>query len=108
MNESIDDYEHLKLKTYDHWTLYLHDKQNYLGRCYIALNRKGSLDPFSDTTSQERDELGNIVAHVHKALAALYQPDIYNYANFRNVWPHCHCISFHAMRVDAWFMVVIL
>lgn len=89
MTEEID-YEKYSLKTYQYWTVYLHHSQVYLGRCYIALNRNGSIDPYLGTTFEEKTELGIIIAAIHRALDALYQPDIYNYANFRNTWPRCH------------------
>lgn len=84
------DYERYSLKTYKYWTVYLHCSQIYLGRCYIALNRDGNIDPYLETTPEEKAELEIIIAEIHRALDALYQPDIYNYANFRNTWPKCH------------------
>ena len=56
MPEPID-YEKYELKRYQYWTTYLHYNQVYLGRCYIALNRMGNLDPYTDTTANERAEL---------------------------------------------------
>ena len=90
MTKNQGDYDKLKIERYTYWTLYLHDKQSYLGRCYIALNRSGILDPFADITRQEKDELESIVLKTQAALDKLYKPDLYNYANFRNSWPHCH------------------
>src|SRR5665648_20433 len=89
MTEELD-YEKYLLKSYKYWTTYLHYNQVYLGRCYIALNRPGNIDPYLETTSEEKAELEVIISEIHKALDDLYQPDIYNYANFRNTWPKCH------------------
>ena len=89
MTEKID-YEKYSLKTYEHWTVYLHYNQAYLGRCYIALNRDGSIDPYLETTREEKTELEIVIAEIHRALDTLYKPDIYNYANFRNTWSKCH------------------
>lgn len=84
------DYEKYVLKRYKHWTVYLHHNQAYLGRTYIALNRVGNLDPYTNTTPEERNELEVIITELQIALNVLYQPNLCNYANFRNTWPHCH------------------
>ena len=84
------DYEKYPLKKYKFWTVYLHYNQAYLGRTYIALNRAGSLDAYSDTTPEERKELETIILKLQKVLNNLYSPDIYNYATFGNTWLRCH------------------
>lgn len=89
MTEEIN-YEKYPLRKYNFWTIYLHYNQAYLGRCYVALNREGNPDPYLETTNEEKAELEIIIADIHKALDRLYQPDIYNYANFRNTWLRCH------------------
>ncbi len=89
MPTEIDWSEYL-LKKYKFWEIYLHDDQTYLGRCVIALNRDGNLDPFAETTVDERQEFEVIMADLQKVLKTLYQPDMFNYANLRNVWHHCH------------------
>jgi len=86
----VRSYDYLKVKEYTYWTLYVHNAQNYLGRCYIALNRQGALDPFRDTTRHEKEELETIILKVQRVLDKLYRPELYNYANFRNTWLHCH------------------
>ena len=90
MSDSEIDYEKYDLKRYQYWTVYLHYNQAYLGRNYIALNRKGSIDAFSGTTSEERAELEIIISKLQSVLNDLYQPDIYNYATFGNTWLRCH------------------
>ncbi|HVQ43419.1 MAG TPA: hypothetical protein VMT30_00410 [Candidatus Saccharimonadia bacterium] len=90
MSGAAIDYEQYPLKRYRFWSVYLHYNQAYLGRCYIALNRSGNLDPFSDTTVAERAELESVVGDVRAALNVLYGPSLFNYANFRNTWPRCH------------------
>ena len=84
-------FERLLVKKYQLWTLYLNEYQCYLGRCYLALNREGNLDPFADCTDGEWSELRDIVRDsLQPALARLFAPDLLNYDNLRNVWPHCH------------------
>ena len=83
------DYELLLLKLYPQWTVYLHEKQYFLGRCYVALNRPAD-DPYSDTTKEERDELELIILDLQTALKKLFNYDLLNYGNLRNGWRHCH------------------
>lgn len=89
MSEQIN-YEQNVLRQDRYWTTYLHHNQAYLGRSYIALNREGQLDPYTDTTPEERAELEVIIGGLQTALNDLYEPDLFNYANFRNTWPRCH------------------
>ena len=90
MSNNDIDYEKYELKRYNYWTVYLHYNQAYVGRNYIALNREGSLDAFSDTIPEERAELETIIVKLQSVLNDLYQPDIYNYATFGNTWLRCH------------------
>lgn len=90
MTEASRDYEANLLRQYENWNVYLHESQTYLGRTYVALAREGEIDPFTDTTTDERSELQVITSGIKSALGTLYQPDLLNYANFRNTWPHCH------------------
>ena len=78
------------IKSYKYWYVYLHKSQVYLGRCKIALKRQGELDPFLDTTPEEKAELHEIIVAIKAALDELYQPGLLNYANFRNTWHRCH------------------
>ncbi len=89
MDQEID-YTKYIIKDFIYWRVYLHMSQIYLGRCYIALKRDGNLDPYTDTTEAERTELQSIIVKIQQALIKLYQPDMFNYANLRNVWHHCH------------------
>jgi diadenosine tetraphosphate (Ap4A) HIT family hydrolase len=89
--QHLADFDRLIVKKYPLWTLYLSEHQYYLGRCYLALNREGNLDPFSDCTDEEWAELRAIIKEcLQPALLRLFSPDMLNYGNLRNVWPHCH------------------
>jgi diadenosine tetraphosphate (Ap4A) HIT family hydrolase len=90
MSGTIHDYEADLLHQYENWDVYLHANQTYLGRTYIALARGGEVDPFTDITPEEQSELLVVVNVLKGALDRLYQPDLLNYANFRNTWRHCH------------------
>lgn len=81
------------LRRYENWTVYLHQNQSYLGRSYIALARgedDEEMDPFIDTTAEEREELQTVTSGLKTALDELYQPTRLNYANLRNHWRRCH------------------
>lgn len=90
MSEVAVDYEANLLREYDHWAVYLHENQRYLGRTYIALAREGDIDPFTETTQSEQSELLTIVSGLRTVLHDLYQPVRLNYDNLRNAWHHCH------------------
>ena len=90
MTVEFDEYEDNILARYEHWTSFLHPRQAYLGRNYIALNRTGYLDPYRDTTPAEKYELDVAVNGVYVALKKLYAPDKLDYTNFGNEWKHCH------------------
>lgn len=79
-----------RLYDFEHWVLFLHKGQHFLGRCYLALKRDGAIDIFADTTSEERLELQQAVAAVKGVMAELFNPDKYDYAALANEWPHCH------------------
>ena len=63
------DFEADKLGDYTHWKLYLHESQRYLGRSYISLAREGDIDPFTDTTNDERAEFLTIVTGLKTVLS---------------------------------------
>lgn len=85
------DFELLRVKDFEYWSLFLHEDQTFLGRCYLALNREGDLDPFVDCSFAERAEVQHIIAqYLVPSLRDLFQPTKFNYANLRNDWPHCH------------------
>lgn len=83
-------YDEDLLRQYEHWSVFLHENQYFLGRSYIALNRTGDIDPFVETTDDERTELRDVVCALTKCINELYRPDKFNYANLRNMWEHCH------------------
>ncbi len=87
----MPDQSEMVVAEYAYWTVYLNHYQSYLGRCYIALKREGNLDPFLDCTEEEWAELRSIISDkLVSALQRLFAPDMMNYDNLRNVWPHCH------------------
>lgn len=93
MSSEQFDFEQYRLATYEHWGVFLHEDQSYLGRNYVALKRGGDneeMDPFLDTTTEERDEFLTIVSGISTVLDELYQPTRLNYTNLRNTWRHCH------------------
>ena len=77
------DYEQLKIKSYKHWDLYLHENQCYLGRTFVQLKEE-----------EVRDEFFLIGEEVKAALKTLFQPDKMNYATLSNTSPviHVHII----------------
>ena len=91
---SIVDYEQLKIKSYKHWDLYLHENQCYLGRTFIQLKEAEGVDDFLAIDGDIRDEFFLIGEEVKTALKILFQPDKMNCAALSNTSPviHVHVI----------------
>lgn len=88
------DYEKLKIKSYKHWDLYLHDSQCYLGRTFLKLKNEEGLEDFIDISPEQREEFFFISKSIKKALKSLFNPDKMNYAALSNTSPviHVHLI----------------
>ncbi|HSX38516.1 MAG TPA: hypothetical protein VLE95_06770 [Chlamydiales bacterium] len=78
------DYEFLKIKSYKHWNLYLHENQCYLGRTFVQLKEEDGMDDFLSIEGEVRDEFFLIGEEVKSALNTLFQPDKMNYAALSN------------------------
>ncbi len=84
------DYEKLKIKSYTHWDLYLHENQCYLGRTFVQLRHDEGVDDFMALKGDVRDEFFAIGEQVKQALQELFQPDKMNYAALSNTSPKIH------------------
>jgi diadenosine tetraphosphate (Ap4A) HIT family hydrolase len=89
----IMDYEQLKIKSYKHWDLYLHENQCYLGRVFVLLKDE-NIEDFLAIEGETREEFFQIGEDVKKVLKILFQPDKMNYAALSNTSPviHVHII----------------
>jgi diadenosine tetraphosphate (Ap4A) HIT family hydrolase len=88
------DYATLKIKSYTHWDLYLHENQCYLGRVFLQLKNNAPIGDFIDIKGPVRDEFFEIGEQIKKVLGELFQPDKMNYAALSNTSPviHVHII----------------
>lgn len=86
------DYDLLKIKSYTHWEVYLHENQCYLGRVFVLLKDKdtGKIDDFLGIEGNIRDEFFHIGAKIKTALQILFRPDKMNYAALSNVSEKIH------------------
>jgi diadenosine tetraphosphate (Ap4A) HIT family hydrolase len=84
------DYDRLKIKSYKHWDLYLHDNQCYLGRVFVLLKETESAEDFLAIEGEVRDEFFFIGQEVKVALNTLFKPDKMNYAALSNTSPAIH------------------
>lgn len=84
------DYEQLKIKSYKHWDLYLHENQCYLGRVFVLLKNEAGVEDFMAIEGEARDEFFQIGADIKAALKTLFQPDKMNYAALSNTSPAIH------------------
>ena len=78
------DYELLKIKSYRHWDLYLHENQCYLGRTFVQLKEEEGVDDFLAIDGEVRDEFFLIGQEMKAALKILFKPDKMNYAALSN------------------------
>ncbi len=81
--------EDLRIRDFKHWSLYLNPDQSYLGRVCLVARREDALD-FLEMTRAERRGFFRAGRKVRRALADLFQPDLFNYASLGNVYRHLH------------------
>lgn len=74
---------------FPHWSLYLHENQNYIGWVYLWARRQDSLD-FLSMTAEEEESFFQHARCVKNVLGQLFHPDLFNYASLGNVTPHLH------------------
>lgn len=86
----MKDYSHNIIKEYNHWTVYIHENQSYLWRCYIACKREDALD-LINATNKEIIEYMQIIKALKKTLEQVFQIDRINYSFLGNDWRHLHC-----------------
>lgn len=79
----------LLLKSYQYWGLYLHQTQDYLGRC-VAWCKKEAEDVAIDLSPEEQQELFVVLREARTAINSAFQPDRFNYAFLGNKTPHLH------------------
>jgi len=84
------DYEQLKIKSYKHWEVYLHENQCYLGRVFVQLKEDKNIDDFLAIEGEARDEFFLIGNQIKATLKALFKPDKMNYAALSNVSSKIH------------------
>ena len=84
-----EEFEKFKIKEYNHWELFLHKNQYYLGRVYIWAKREDALD-LMEMAFEEREELFEIRKNVNNALEKLFRPNLMNYAALGNDANHLH------------------
>ena len=82
------DYSQLKVASYRHFDVYLHENQRYLGRVFILL--KEGCGDFLDLNPEQREEFFLIGNKVKAALTSLFQPKLFNYAALSNTSPQMH------------------
>ena len=80
----------LKVKSYKHWDLFLHENQCYIGRVYLLLKNQEGVEDFLSIEGETREEFFRIGEELKKALKVLFQPDKMNYAALSNTSEHIH------------------
>lgn len=83
-------YNLLKIKSYKHWEVYLHENQCYIGRVFVLLKEDEEVEDFLAIEGEIRDEFFLIGKEVKKALKTLFKPDKMNYAALSNTSEKIH------------------
>jgi len=87
----VGEYDQLRIKAFEHWTLYLHKSQYFLGRTYAWANREDAgPDDFFHMSKEESAEFIDIGNKVRAALDELWKPDLLNVTFLGNEAPHLH------------------
>jgi|SRR3989338_3142249 len=83
------DFERLLIKEFEHWKLYLHQNQAYLGRCYLWAKgeNNSSLASLSDN---EWLDLRHSLFRTKSALTNLFNPSRFELHQMGNEAPHIH------------------
>lgn len=84
------DYSQLLIKEYPLWSVYAHENQSYLGRCYAWCRRKNARY-VTNASIEEWHELHHILKMVEAGLISSFNPTALNYALLGNVTHHLHC-----------------
>jgi diadenosine tetraphosphate (Ap4A) HIT family hydrolase len=83
------DYSKFLVKEYEHWAIYVHQNQGYLGRCIVWCKREDALD-LADATEAEQKELITTLHDLREATKKAFQADWFNYAFLGNGTRHLH------------------
>ena len=84
-----EEYAHLLVRDYTHWSLYVRETQNYLGRCVLWCKSKNALS-LAEATSPELNEMGTICRQWEVAVQESFGAVWFNYAFLGNELPHLH------------------
>jgi diadenosine tetraphosphate (Ap4A) HIT family hydrolase len=85
-----DDFSKNLIKVYEHWEIYVHENQGYLGRCVVWCKRDNACD-LADATPEEQTELFLALHDLRDATKKVFQPDWFNYSFLGNETRHLHC-----------------
>ena len=96
-------YAQFDVKRYRHWTLRVSDRQSYLGKAVVWLEREGDMQRLSSLTKDEQIELWDrVLPEYERALENLWKPDHMNYGWLGNLFAlhkghgHMHLIPRYA------------
>ncbi|MFZ5392421.1 MAG: HIT family protein [Patescibacteria group bacterium] len=84
-----NDFSKFLIKEYKYWGVYIHQNQNYLGRCVVWCKREDALD-LADATAEEQKELFLVLGKLRTVTKKLFQADWFNYAFLGNETRHLH------------------
>ncbi|MFA6322875.1 MAG: HIT family protein [Candidatus Buchananbacteria bacterium] len=83
------EFDKLKILDGNFWDVFLHQDQTALGRLYFWY-KKGETNDLLDAPKEALTEFYDLAGRIKSALAAAFQPDLYNYLSLNNVTSHLH------------------
>ena len=96
-------YDHLRVRDYRFWRIYLHENQTYLFRCYVWLTAEHEdLQQRPQLKLEHEEELREITEAIHRALRGLSRPDMINEFYAGNEY-HLHRGHAHMHLIPRYF-----
>jgi diadenosine tetraphosphate (Ap4A) HIT family hydrolase len=83
------EFEQFRIRNYEHFAVFLHKSQYYLGRTYIHLHRDTIFD-LHDMLPDEQKEFFKVGHDLKHALKRAFDPDRFNDASLGNEYDHLH------------------
>lgn len=90
------------VRDYQHWTVYVHEDQGFIGRCVVWAKREDAED-LALADKEEQEELFKILPALRQTLITAFGATWFNYSFLGNVDRHLHCHLFPRYQTPVTF-----